>query len=303
MYGTLPSMRSAQLFCSLYTVSIALAAPVLPHPLPVKSLNELPIGYQPPATITIEGSRTFLLRPEHNRIALEEEEGTVQVAIDTPPLSSPSTSRLPSSAALSPAHPSPTKHLQSLSRLQSDETRSQQEVIARPEPTKRQEMPVGLLVTPGSNPAEGSRHAQVVVAQMDGARAARPREPGTTLSAGQHAEVVVVVGMVLAFILVILVMEMWRPMSRALVRSNNQAVWSSLLTSSASVCRALGREGAIGLREDNGADSRRAFSFRDPDMEVAETTDRKGWQQGGGEEDEKEDEDEAEDCGAEPWVL
>ncbi|ROW10522.1 hypothetical protein VMCG_01976 [Cytospora schulzeri] len=67
-------------------------------------------------------------------------------------------------------------------------------------------MPVGSLVAPGSVPAEGVWHAQDVVVQMDDS------QQGPSYAA-RHADVLVI-GMALAFVMVILVVEMWMPVSR-----------------------------------------------------------------------------------------
>lgn len=77
----------------------------------------------------------------------------------------------------------------------------------------------------------------------------------------------------------------------------------SLLTLTASIRRALEREGAIRLHEDNRTAGRRALSFRDPDLEIASLIDEKGGVQGVGYEEEEEVDDEDDDSGAEPWGL
>ncbi|KAK7743891.1 hypothetical protein SLS53_003913 [Cytospora paraplurivora] len=286
-------MRSYQLLYLVYMVPIALAAPLSPkRHLPVQVLDgavlsdpsSQTIWNKPPATITIEGSQTILLGPQPQRLDLDDE--TVQVTSDNRPVEfSPSQlAHLPASSVLASAQPLTTEHLQTLSRLlQSEQARSQQEV-ARPEPssTTRRKMPVGSLVAPGSNQAEAVWHAQKVLGQMDDdTRVIIPPQQQRIPYARQQAGVLVI-GMALTFVLVILLVETWRPVSRG-------------------VCRALGRrEGAIRLMEDkHGPAGRRGLSFRGVDPEDCGTTlgQESGVQEGmDGSVGEN-------DYGAEPWVL
>lgn len=298
----------------LYTTAptALVAAPVLPHLVLVKSLsNEAisadsssqPLGYHaPPTTVTLEGSGTVIHGPNHSRVAVFEEEESAQVVvIDNTPISL-SPSQVPASEILSSARPLTTQYLQALSRLQSDEAQAealagaevqaeaeaeapapaqaeeqaQQEEAERPEPPARRDMPVGSLVAPGSIPTEGMWHVQDVVVQLSDP----PQEPPC---AARHAGVFVV-GMALAFVMVILVVKMWAPVTRI-------------------IRRALGREGAIRLCEDDRTAGRRALSFRDPDLEAASMMDEKRGGVQGGEEEEGVDEDDDEESGAEPWAI
>ncbi|ROV91588.1 hypothetical protein VSDG_07915 [Cytospora chrysosperma] len=314
-------MRSRPLLYLLLLYTTAptalLAAPVLPHLVLVKSLsNEAvsaesssqPLGNQPPpTTVTLEGSGTVVHGPDHSRVAIFEEEESAQVVvIDNTPISL-SPSQVPASGILSSARPLTTQYLQALSRLQSDEAQAEalagaelqakaeaeapapaqaqaqaaeaqahQEEAERPEPPARRDMPVGSLVAPGSIPTEGVWHVQDVVVQLSDP----PQEPPC---AARHADVFVV-GMALAFVMVILVVEMWGPVTR-------------------SIRRALGCEGAIRLCEDDRTAGRRALSFRDPDLEAASAMDEKRGGVQWGEEEEKLDEDDDEESGAEPWTI
>lgn len=304
----LPSMRSAQVLYSLYTATAALAAPVLPRLAALTRSHDQavtdssfsqPIGYQPPVTVTIEGSRTIVLGSDHHRLALEgegeeDDVDSAQVAIDNRPLvpSSSQNTQQPTLAVLSSARPLTTDHLQALSRLQSEQTQSQQET-ARPEPSRQLEMLVGSLVAPESSPADGARQAQDAVAHMGDSLAAKPYHGSSCAS--QHAEALVMV-MVLIFMLVVLLVGMWEPLSRTSVRPNSRSEGARLLTLGNRVWRLLGREGAISLREDKKTVGRRTSSFRDPDLEIPETTKEQGGEQGW-------DSDEDEESGAEPWVL
>lgn len=210
-----------------------------------------PLGNQPPpTTVTLEGSGTVVHGPDHSRVAIFEEEESAQVVvIDNTPISL-SPSQVPASGILSSARPLTTQYLQALSRLQSDEAQAEalagaelqakaeaeapapapaparararaqaqaqaaeaqahQEEAERPEPPARRDMPVGSLVAPGSIPTEGVWHVQDVVVQLSDP----PQEPPC---AARHADVFVV-GMALAFVMVILVVEMWAPVTRRLV--------------------------------------------------------------------------------------
>lgn len=287
---------------------------MLPHLVLVKRLsNEAvsadsssqPLGNQPPpTTVTLEGSGTIIHGPDHSRVAIFEEEESAQVVvIDNTPISL-SPSQVPASGILSSARPLTTQYLQALSRLQSDEAQAeapagaevqakaeaeapapaqapaqaqaQQEEAERPEPPARRDMPVGSLVAPGSIPTEGVWHVQDVVVQLSDP----PQEPPCAV---RYADVFVV-GMALAFVMVIVVVEMWAPVTRI-------------------IRRALGREGAIRLCEDDRTVGQRALSFRDPDLEAASVMEEKRGGVQGDEEEEKLDEDDDEESGAEPWAI
>ncbi|ROW16468.1 hypothetical protein VPNG_02777 [Cytospora leucostoma] len=273
---------------------IALAAPLSPkQTLLLKNLDgavlsdpsSQAIGSKPPATITIEGSQTILLGPQPKWSDLED--ATIQVTDDNRPvvLSPSQLAHLPASSVLSSTHPLTTEHLQALSRLlQSEQARSQQEA-ARPEPssTTRRKMPVGSLVAPGSSPAVGVWNAQKVLVQMDDdTRVVMPPQQRQIFPCERQQAGVLVIGMALTFVLVILLVEKWEPVSRG-------------------VYRALGRrEGAIRLMEDkNGLAGRRGLSFGGVDPEDCGTTlGQKSEVQWGrdGNVGEK-------DYGAEPWIL
>lgn len=311
-------MRSRPLLYLLLLYTTAptalVAAPVLPHLVLVKRLsNEAvsadsssqPLGNQPPpTTVTLEGSGTIIHGPDHSRVAIFEEEESAQVVvIDNTPISL-SPSQVPASGILSSARPLTTQYLQALSRLQSDEAQAeapagaevqakaeaeapapaqapaqaqaQQEEAERPEPPARRDMPVGSLVAPGSIPTEGVWHVQDVVVQLSDP----PQEPPCAV---RYADVFVV-GMALAFVMVIVVVEMWAPVTRI-------------------IRRALGREGAIRLCEDDRTVGQRALSFRDPDLEAASVMEEKRGGVQGDEEEEKLDEDDDEESGAEPWAI
>lgn len=241
----MPSMRPGPLlhFLLYTTAPIALAAPVLPLDILVKeSLDNDAISIRdqpPPTTVTLEGARTVLLNADHSRIALEEE--TVQVVIDNRPLTLPPT-QLPASGVLSSARPLTTEYLQALSRLQLEQAQAeaqaeaqaqaqaqaqavavaeaQQQVVDTPEPLVRRIMPVGSLVAPGASPAGGALHVQGVVMQMNEPQAAEPQQVSSPYT-GSHADVHVV-GMALTFMMVILMVGMWTPVSRMLVISNSE---------------------------------------------------------------------------------
>ncbi|KUI56083.1 hypothetical protein VP1G_03405 [Cytospora mali] len=268
-------MRPARPLYFLYTTPIALAAPVLPQPQLVKSLNQAeshlssqPIGSPPPASITIEGSRTVLLKADHSRIAPDEE--TAHVAFNNRPLPL-SPPQPPASPVLDSSGPLTTEYLQALTRLPSGK-------VSQPEPPVPRDMPVGSLVAPGSNPVDGVWHVQHVVVEMNDSQAARP-QPGVLPCAAKYKDLLMM-GMALVFVLIILVVAMSKPVSRF-------------------VFRALGREGAIRLPGDNKQDDRRVLSCRDPDLEILDITDENRGKQGGG----YDANDEEEDSGAEPWVL
>lgn len=332
-------MRSRPLLYLLLLYTTAptalVAAPVLPHLVLVKRLsNEAvsadsssqPLGNQPPpTTVTLEGSGTIIHGPDHSRVAIFEEEESAQVVvIDNTPISL-SPSQVPASGILSSARPLTTQYLQALSRLQSDEAQAeapagaevqakaeaeapapaqapaqaqaQQEEAERPEPPARRDMPVGSLVAPGSIPTEGVWHVQDVVVQLSDP----PQEPPCAV---RYADVFVV-GMALAFVMVIVVVEMWAPVTRMLVHFNSSSMGNHvfLLTLDASIRRALGREGAIRLCEDDRTVGQRALSFRDPDLEAASVMEEKRGGVQGDEEEEKLDEDDDEESGAEPWAI
>lgn len=215
----------------LYTTApIALAAPASPpHNLVEKSISNdaISTGNQPPSpTVTLEAARTVLLSAVHNhsRIALEEE--AVQVVIDNRPLAL-SPSQIPASGVLSSPRPLTSEYLQALSRLQlgqsqaeadaraEAETEAQQQVVESPEPLIPRNMPVGSLVAPGASPAGGALHVQDALLQVDGPQqTAEPQQASPC--AGKHADLLVI-GMALTFIMIILVVEMWAPVSRMLV--------------------------------------------------------------------------------------
>ncbi|KUI73324.1 hypothetical protein VM1G_08733 [Cytospora mali] len=270
-------MRPARPLYFLYTTPIALAAPVLPQPQLVKSLNQAeshlssqPIGLQTPTSITIEGSRTVLLKADHSRIAPDEE--TAHVAFNNRPLPL-SPPQPPASPVLDSSGPLTTEYLQALARLPSGQ-------VSKPEPPVPRDMPVGSLVAPGSNPVDGVWHVQHVVVEMkNDSQAARPQAGVLPCAAAQHMDLLMI-GMALVFVLIILAVAMWKPVSRF-------------------VCRASGREGAIRLLGDEKKDDRRVLSCRDPDLEIHGITDENRGEQGGG----YDANDEEEDSGAEPWVL
>lgn len=310
-------MRSYQLFYLVFMAPIALAAPLSPkQTLPLKNLDgavlsdpsSQAIGSKPPATITVEGSRTILLGPQPKWPDLED--AAIQMTDDNRPvvLSQSQLAHLPASSVLASTHPLTTEHLQALSRLQQSEQARKQQEVARPEPpsTRRRKMPVGSLVAPGSNPAEGVWHAQKVLAQIDddtlAVTAPQQQQQQRVPCARQQADVLVI-GMAFTFVLVILLVEKWEPVSRGLVRCRTRVggVIILLATLGASVCRALGRrEGAIRLMEDeNRSAGRRGLSFRDVDPEDCGTTlGQRSGVQGGGDENVGE-----KDYGAEPWIL
>lgn len=230
-------MRSGHIFYSLCAAApLAMATPVLPHLVLVKTLEETvsdpssgPMGYQPPATITtagVKGSKTEVLRPL-DRQSIIDDGVAREPAFDNRPLSASASdlSRL-ASEVLSSAGPLTSDLLEALARLQSGEQPSPEETVAeskedadtemlsasesRPEPSPRRKMSVGSLVRLASNRDGGvlriKQHAGDS-ATLGSGHQSRP------CGAAHHADVLVI-GMVLTFLLVVLMMETWQPVSR-----------------------------------------------------------------------------------------
>lgn len=226
-------MRSGHIFYSLCAAApLAMATPVLPHLVLVKTLDETasdpssgPMGYQPAATITtagVEGAKTEVLRPL-DRQSIIDDGTTREPAFDNRPLSSSASdlSRL-ASEVLSSAGPLTSDLLEALARLQSAEEISSGETEAevadtttkslsesQSEPAPRRKMSVGSLVRLASNRDGGvlriKQHPGDSAA-LGGAHQPRP--------CGANHTDVLVIGMVLTFLLVVLVMETWQPVSR-----------------------------------------------------------------------------------------
>lgn len=215
-----------------------MATPVLPHLVLVKTLEDAasdpssgPRGYQP-ATITTagaEGSKTEVLRPL-DRQAVIDDGVAREPAFDNRPLTSSASdlSRL-ASEVLSSAGPLSSDLLEALAKLQSGEESSLGEAGEEAEaeadtetqsgseshqvPSPRRKMSVGSLVRLASNRDGGvlriKKHAEARLgdsAAFGGAHQLRP-------CAANHADVLVI-GMVLTFLLVVLMMETWQPVSR-----------------------------------------------------------------------------------------
>ncbi|KAL1856275.1 hypothetical protein Daus18300_010848 [Diaporthe australafricana] len=285
-------MRSGPIFYSLCAAApLVMGTPVLPHLVLVKTLDDTvadpssgPMGYQPPATITMagaEGSRTEILRPfDHQSVIAEE---TAQPAFDNRPFPSPASeiSRL-ASAVLSSAGPLSSDLLEVLTRLQlaqelsgETETETASEKERDPEHSPRKTMSVGSLVRLASNRDGGVlriKHADAHTGGSTAALKAHQRLP----CAAHHTDVLVI-GMVLTFLLVVVMMETWRPVSRT-------------------VRRILRNEGAIRLQDD--VETARVKSARAPGLDIPETIDEKPE-----EEHDDDDDDDDSDCGAEPWVI
>lgn len=230
-------MRSGHIFYSLCAAApLAMATPVLPHLVLVKTLETAPeppsgpVGYQPPATITtagVEGSKTEILRPLDRQSILDN--GPAQEpAFDNRPLTSSASdlSRL-ASEVLSSAGPLSSDLLEALARLQSAEetlpgatgeeaeadTRTQSASQSHSEPSPRRKMSVGSLVSLASNRDGGvlriKPHAEAHAGGPAALRVAHMARP-----CGAHHADVLVIGMVLTFLLVVLMMETWQPVSR-----------------------------------------------------------------------------------------
>ncbi|KAI3392330.1 hypothetical protein diail_5881 [Diaporthe ilicicola] len=285
-------MRSDHIFYSLCAAApLVMATPVRPHLVLVKTLESTvsdpssePRGYQP-ATITTaraEGSRTEILRPvDHHQSVIEE---AAQPSFDNRPLEATSSeiSRL-ASAVLSSAGPLSSDLLEVLSKLQlagesPEKTKSEPESKSDPEPSPRKSMSVGSLVRLASSNRDGSvlriKHADGHTKEASAAamKAHRMQHACTA----HHADALVI-GMVMTFLLVVVIMETWRPVSRT-------------------VCRILRNEGAIRLQDD--VEAARAKSARAPGLDIPETIDEKPE-----EEHDNDDDDDDSDCGAEPWVI
>ncbi|KAG8167257.1 hypothetical protein KVR01_002946 [Diaporthe batatas] len=294
-------MRSGHVFYSLCAAApLAMATPVLPHLVLVKTLEETasdpssgPIGYQPPATITTAGAKgvkTEVIRPLNRQsIMLDDGGGGDDVArepaFDNRPLSASASdlSRL-ASEVLSSAGPLSSDLLEALARLQSGEELTPTGTGAgprvgdadtetrpaskpkRPESSPRRKMSVGSLVRLASN-----RDGGVLRIKQHAGDSAALGQPQPCV-AGHHTDVLVI-GMVLTFLLVVLMMETWQPVSR-------------------SVRRILSREGAIRLQDD--VEKVRTMSHRAPGLDIPETIDEKP---------EEECDDNVNDGGAEPWVI
>lgn len=220
-------MRSGHIFYSLCAAApLAMGTPVLPHLVLVKTLDDTasdpssgPMGYQPPATITMagaEGSRTEILRPlDHQSVIAEE---AAQPAFDNRPSPSPASdiSRL-ASAVLSSAGPLSSDLLEALTRLQlaqesTGQTGTASEKVSDPEPSPRKTMSVGSLVRLASNWDGGVLRIKHADAHTEGSTAALKAHQRLPCAA-QHTDVLVI-GMVLTFLLVVVMMETWRPVSR-----------------------------------------------------------------------------------------
>lgn len=226
-------MRSGHIFYSLCAAApLAKAIPVLPHLVLVKTLDETasdpssgPMGYQPAATITIagtEGSKTEILQPL-DRQSIIDDVTAREPAFDNRPLSSSVSdlSRL-ASEVLSSVGPLTSDLLEALARLQSAKESSPRETKAEvadtktqsmsephPKPAPRRKMSVGSLVRLASNRDGGLlriKHHSGESAALGGAHQPRP--------CGAHHTDALVIGMVLTFLLVVLVMETWQPVSR-----------------------------------------------------------------------------------------
>lgn len=233
---SLPAMRSGHVFYSLCAAApLTMATPVLPHLVLVKTLEETasdpssgPIGYQPPATTTTagpKGAKTEVIRPLDRQSITLDDDVAREPAFDNRPLSASASdlSRL-ASEVLSSAGPLSSDLLEALARVQSGEDPSPKGIEAesqvgeadtetraapasRPEPSPRRKMSVGSLVRLASNRDGGvlriNQHAG------DSAANGQPQP----CAAGHHTDVLVI-GMVLTFLLVVLMMETWQPVSR-----------------------------------------------------------------------------------------
>lgn len=234
-------MKSGHIFYSLCAAApLAMATPVLPHLVLVKTLEDTasdpssgPMGYQPPATITTagaEGSKTEILKPLDRQSIIIDDGVAREPAFDNRPLTSSASdvSRL-ASEVLSSAGPLSSDLLEALARLQSAEeslsggfegeaegdagTETQSGSESHPEPSPRRKMSVGSLVRLASNQGGGvlriKQHTEARLgdsAAFGGAHQLRP--------CGAHHADVLVIGMVLTFLLVVLMMETWHPVSR-----------------------------------------------------------------------------------------
>lgn len=291
----MPVMRSGHVFYSLCAAApLAMATPVLPHLVLVKTLEETasdqssgPIGYQPSATITTagpKGVKTEIIKPLDRQSIILDDDVAREPAFDNRPLSASVSdlSRL-ASEVLSSAGPLSSDLLEALARLQSGEepspigteaesqmgeadTKTRSASGSRPESSPRRKMSVGSLVRLASNQDGGVLRIKQHAGQSAALGQPRP------CAAGHHTDVLVI-GMVLTFLLVVLMMETWQPVSR-------------------SVRRILRREGQIRLQDD--VEKVRATSHRAPGLDIPETIDEKP-------EDERDDDDN--DGGAEPWVI
>lgn len=226
-------MRSGHIFYSLCAAApLAMATPMLPHLVMVKTLDETvseppsgPIGYQAPATITTagaKGSNTEVLRPL-DRQSIIDDGVAREPAFDNRPLSASASdlSRL-ASEVLSSAGPLSSDLLEALAKLQSGESLSGETEAeadtksvseSQPESSPRRKMSVGSLVRLASNRDGGvlriKQHVEAHAGDSAAIRGAHQLHP----CGAQHADVLVI-GMVLTFLLVVLMMETWQPVSR-----------------------------------------------------------------------------------------
>lgn len=290
-------MRSGHIFYSLCAAApLAMATPVLPHLVLVKTLEETapdpssgPMGYQPPATITTAGAnglKTEVLRPLDRQSIIDDGVGR-EPAFDNRPLSASASdlSRL-ASEVLSSAGPLTSDLLEALARLQSGEVSSPGETEAESKEDEadtetssasesplgsspRRKMSVGSVVRLASNREGGVLRIKQPAGDSAVLGIAHQSRP---CAAAHHSDALVI-GMVLTFLLVVLMMETWHPVSRT-------------------VRRILRREGAILLQDD--VEKVRAMSHRAPGLDIPETIDEKS---------EQEHEDDDNDGGAEPWVI
>lgn len=228
-------MKSGHIFYSLCAAApLAMATPMLPHLVMVKTLDETvsdppsgPIGYQAPATITTagaKGSKTEVLRPL-DRQSIIDDGVAREPAFDNRPLTASASdlSRL-ASEVLSSAGPLSSDLLEALAKLQSGEslpgeteaeadTKTQSASESQQESSPRRQMSVGSLVRLASNRDGGvlriKQHVEAHAGDSAAARGAHQLHP----CGAQHADVLVI-GMVLTFLLVVLMMETWQPVSR-----------------------------------------------------------------------------------------
>lgn len=233
---SLPVMRSGHVFYSLCAAApLAMATPVLPHLVLVKTLEETasdqssgPIGYQPSATITTagpKGVKTEIIKPLDRQSIILDDDVAREPAFDNRPLSASVSdlSRL-ASEVLSSAGPLSSDLLEALARLQSGEepspigteaesqmgeadTKTRSASGSRPESSPRRKMSVGSLVRLASNQDGGVLRIKQHAGQSAALGQPRP------CAAGHHTDVLVI-GMVLTFLLVVLMMETWQPVSR-----------------------------------------------------------------------------------------
>ncbi|POS76965.1 hypothetical protein DHEL01_v204646 [Diaporthe helianthi] len=282
-----------------------MAAPVLPHLVLVKTLEEMvsdpssgPIGYQPPATIATAGTKaakTEVIWPLDQQLVIldddddDDDDVPREPAFDNRPLSSSVSelSRL-ASEVLSSAGPLSSDLLEALARSRSGEESSptgteaesrgrqrEVDVVTRPvsqsrlESSPRRTISVSSLVRMTSNRDGGvlriKQHAGDLMPPLG--------QPGPCAAGHHTGHDVLVIGMVLTFLLVVLMMEMWQPVS-------------------GTVRRILTREGAIRLRDD--VEKSQFMSHRAPGLDIPERIDEKP---------EEERDDDYNEGGAEPWVI